>query len=266
MDLPGMAETQSLNSLALMFTNTSGQVIFADRNYLRITGTSAVRIVAGEPLQQILPIEPRSAAPLADMLRRRDLIEPVSISIRSATGAVWQSSTTAIGVQDEKGNFIGTDLALVGASSSDPAASPVPQLLTHADVLKAYVGMVFSEGNLLKSRTFIQSYVISQLEVMQIMLARIGGPTIRLAFENVISNTAKSTSLPILMKNGHMEFSRKDIGLQSYRAFLLSAISYAVDVIGRHLVQQEMLAVDRFMGPGTFELISQMDIRDVFPD
>jgi hypothetical protein len=32
-------------------------------------------------------------------------------------------------------------------------------------------------------------------------------------------------------------------------------------VIGKNIVKREMLLVDKFVGPGTLELISQMDLR-----
>jgi len=67
--------------------------------------------------------------------------------------------------------------------------------------------------------------------------------------------------LPIIMKNGNLNFLKKDFDVQVYRSLLQTGTDYAVIVVGKNTVKREMLLVDKFVGHGTLELISQMDLR-----
>ena len=77
----------------------------------------------------------------------------------------------------------------------------------------------------------------------------------------VINRVANSLALQIAMMNGHLEFERKDVNMQGYREFINTVVGYATDVLGKQVVKKEMLIVDRFVGAGTLELITQMDLR-----
>ncbi len=259
MDQTDTLAAENTDTLAFIFTNAGGNVILADRGYLRLVGDISSRSVSGEMLHNILPISSESAGQLMVMTRRSLHLDQVTIPIHAMDGTTLRSNCTAIAALDEKGNFIGTDLVLNISPIS--AEDNVIKLQTHSDVVKAFVENVINEGNLQNSRTFFQSYLVAQIEVIQILLSRISGLAARNVFENVVNEAAKSYALPITMRSGHLEFDRRDINIQGYRSFINFTVKYAVDVLGRQIVKREILMVDKFIGPGTLELITQMDLR-----
>jgi len=245
--------------LAFIFTNASGNVIFADRGYLQLIGDLSDRSVSGEQLGNILNVDSESAEKLVANTWRSRRLDQLGIPIHTMDGTILNSMGTSIATRDESGSIIGIDLVL--NLSPIPTEANAAPIQTHADVVKAFVENTMVEGGRQYSRTFLQSYLVAQVEVIQILLSRISGVAARNAFEMVVNNVAKSKALPISMQCGHLEFYRKDINIQDYRGFINSIIGYAVDVLGRQVVKREVLMVDKFIGSGTLELISQMDLR-----
>jgi hypothetical protein len=261
MDQPNSPENQLEAPLAFLFTNPQGTVFFSNYGFIRMVGNLSAQIISGVSLNHILLLDLRTEAHLIETVKQNSRVDQISIPFRSASGAVIHSNGTAVAAQDENRNFMGMDLVLAKRSPSSQTVEVTPSILTHADVIKAYVEMEMSSRDADQPRTYIQSYLVSQLNVVQIMLARIGGAGARVAFEKIANHTASSMGLPIKMENGHLNFSKKDINIQGYRSLLQTTINYAVDVVGKNFVKKEMLLVDKFVGRGTLELISQMDLR-----
>jgi len=258
MDLASDATVKNPYPLVLLFTNAEGNAVFADQNYLRLSGESA-ETLSGKPLHRILPLDPHATEQLVEMVRHSGHIDGMPIPVRTASGALWLSNCAAVAAHDEYDDFIGVDLVLRQASF--PTEGMGSKLLTHVDVLRTYAGILVNEGSLHESRTFIQSYLAAQIGTLQIMLARIGGPAARLTLEHIANQAAERHALPLSLYNGYLIFFRKEIGLQDYRIFLDTAIRYAVDVLGERNVKREMLALDRSIAPGTLELIAPISPR-----
>ncbi len=228
MDLASDATVKSPYPSVLLFTNAEGNVVFADQNYLHVSGESA-GVLNGEPLHRALPLDPHTTQQLVEMVRRSGHVDGMPIPVRTASGALWLSSCVAVAAHDEYDDFIGVDLVL--RQTSFPTGDKRSRLLTHADVLRTYAEILVNEGSLHESRTFIQSYLAAQIGTLQIMLARIAGPAARITLERIANQTAERHALPLSIYNGHLIFFKKDIGLQGYRTFLDTAIRYAVDVL-----------------------------------
>jgi len=255
---------ENTDTLAFIFTNAGGQVIFADQGYLQLIGDPSKTSISGGSLHNILPISSETAEQLMVMTKRSLHLDQVAIPIHTMDGSMLKANCTAIAALDEKGNFIGMDLVLIIPPIS--MEENAIKLQTHGDVLKAFVENVMKEGNLQNSRTFFQSYLEAQVEVIQILLARISGLAARNVFENVVNEAAKSKALPISMRDGRLDFANRDINIQGYRSLINSTVKYAIDVLGRQIVKREILMVDKFIGSGTLELITQMDLRIFLAD
>ena len=244
-----------------IFTNSQGLAFFSDLNFIRVRGIQTEQIISGRSLSRILIIDVHTAGQLRELVKQKSRIGGIPIPFITASGSVIQADTTAVAALDENGNFMGMDLVLANRPGPSRTADKTPPLFTHADVIKAYVEMEMSSRDAALPRTFIQSYLVAQFNVVQILLARIGGLGSRLTFERITNSTASSMRLPVRMENGHLNFSDKDVDIQGYRSLLQKTMDYAVDVVGRSFVRSEMLLVDSFVGHGTLELISQMDLR-----
>ena len=250
-----------VDPFAFIFTNAGGNVIFTDNTYLKITGDSSSRVIPGDSLQNILPLDSGFVTRMIEAIKQKNRLEQLDLPIRSIYGSMEESTCTGIAALDENGNFIGIDLILNNSRAAGQKSNPGSPFQTHSDVLRCYVEKVLNEGNLLKSRTFIQSYIVAQFDTIQILLSRIVGPAARQAFELITNHTAKSNAIPLFMKNGRLEFNQRNIDIQGYRNLLKTSVTYAVHVLGRQIVKREMLSVDKYIGSGTLDLITQMDLR-----
>jgi hypothetical protein len=261
MDRPNNSENQLDDFPTFIFTNTGGNVIFSDQKFINILGDKSANILSGEPLHTFLRMDSRTEKQIIEELKQKSIVKNMAVSYSTATGDTVQSRSTILAAIDENGNFLGMDLVLHPMATSNNLTDNAIKIMTRSDATKAYVEMELNSRNPLKPRTFIQSYLAAQFNVLQIILARIGGPAARLTFENIANRTAASMGLPINMVKGQLNFSRMDINQQGYRSLLQSTTGYAVNVIGKNIVKREMLNVDKFLGSGTLELISQMDLR-----
>jgi len=260
---PGVTRSFLLKPIAILFTNSGGGVVFVDQNYLRLTRQPAARTVAGERLEALLPIEPHSVAKMIRAIDQGAYLEHVPISVNTTTGSIFPAMFSGIAAHDEKGNFIGADI-LLNEPVEDTAHGLVMTVPKHADVLGAYVGEVFAEAGQSQARTFMQAYVVAQVDMLQVLLSRMGGPDMRRTFERILNEAAQKNQIWAGMQDGHLDFTRKSMDFGAYRTLLVAAVGYAVSAIGQHMVAQEMRAVDHFVDPGMLELLTQMNLRSIF--
>lgn len=265
MDQNPASQTQPDPVLSFVFSNSSGDVIFSDHLFARSMGDMAAGILSGVPLNAIFMMDAAAARQLLEAIRKKLIVEDLLVTRHFRAGDVIRYDSTLVAALDEGGDFMGVDLVLKSGSQSNTVPDEAIRITSHSDVIKAYVEMEMNPRNALEPRTFTQSYLVAQFNALQVMLARIGGTASRAAFEKVANNTAHSMALPIHMENGYLKFTNRNIDIQGYRSLLRAAVDYAVNVIGKGIVKREMLLIDKFIGHGTLELISQMDLR-IFSD
>jgi hypothetical protein len=254
-----------LNPIAMLFTNSAGRVVFANRNFLRLTRQAASRMVAGESLDAFLPVDPQSAAKVIYAIGQSGYVDNLPMSVSTITGSIIPAMCSGAAARDEKGVFIGADIIL---NSHPMIPSPVQGILApkHTDVLHAYVSEVFAGASRAPANTFIQSYVMAQVDMLQVLLARMGGPEMRNTLERILNETAVRNDIPANMEDGYLAFTHKPMHFSVYNALLRAVMGYAVIAIGQRMVKREMQAVDRYVDPGLLELLTQMDLRTSFTD
>lgn len=246
--------------LAILFTNAGGRVVFANRNFLQLSEESASRAVAGERLETVLSVDPQSVEKIITILVKGGMIDRVPVTLTTASGKsvpVLLSGTAAYGA---KGDYIGADICLHHQFTPAAPDSPTIPSLKHTGVLRIYTAEVFS-GTRTRGQTFIQAYVVAQVEVLQILLARMGGSEARNTLERTVNEVITGYAAPAQMTNGYLEFFQKSIDISIYRTVLQAAIHYARTAIGQRMVGQEMLKVDSQMDTGLLHLLTQMDLR-----
>jgi hypothetical protein len=262
-----ITETQDPYSPAMVFTSRAGHVVFVNRKFARLLGGAVSIMIGGARLHEVLPIPSTSVDKLLHAIEnnKSGFVAQFPVNMPTTRGQFWKSNCNAVAAFDLKGAMIGLDLVL--ENTAQPAAAGMSSgVQTHSEAVMSYVRDVFNESKIRQSATFTQSYLTAQLEVMQIMLARVGGPATLLAFEQVITKTANKNLIPCVIQHGHLTFTEKNIDIQKYSILLQSAVRYAIDVIGRQIVKQEMLEVDQFIEPGLLQLVSQLDLKAVFYD
>lgn len=261
MDQPNHSENQVDNSPAFVFTNSQGNVIFADQKFIRDLGNRSLNDLSGEHLHNILIMDSETKNQFIEAVKQESIVNNMMVSYSTVAGFTVKADCILLADRYETGDFLGMDVILYHMPPPDHLSENATKIMTHSDVIKAFVEMEMNSRNPLQPRTNIQSYIVAQFNALQIVLARIGGPAIRLVFKKLAKSTSRSMGLPIVMDNGNLNFSKKDIDINSYRSFMQTLSNYAVIVVGRNIVKREMLLVDKFVGRGTLELISPADLR-----
>ena len=255
------APTQTAQTpLAIIFTNAGGKVVFANRNFLHLTEASAERAVSGEQLHAILPIESRPMATIIAIITGSGFIDKLPVSVRTANGGTIPVLFSGVAAYSASGDYIGADIFLHRRFIPADPNSPTVPALKHTAVLKTYMAEIFA-GTRTQGYTFIQAYVVGQIEVLQVLLARMGGPESRNTLERIINEILRKYAVPASMKSGYLEFHQKSIDISIYRLVLQAAIRYARDSIGQRIVGQEMMKVDNQLDQGLLQLLTQMDMR-----
>ena len=258
--MQSLAASKEFNPLAIIFTNASGKVVFANRNFLHLTEEVPAKAVAGEQLQNMLPIESRSMATIVAVITASGFIDKLPVSVLTTTGAALPVLFSGVAAYGAQGDYIGADIFLHRRFTPADPDSPTVPALKHTAVLKAYVAEIFA-GTRTQGYTFMQAYVVGQIEMLQVLLARMGGSEARNALERTVNEVLVKHAVPASMRNGYLEFNQKSIDISIYRLVLQSAIRYARDVIGQRIVSQEMLKVDSQLDKGLLQLLTQVDLR-----
>ena len=252
------------NPLAILFTNAGGKVVFTNRNFLMLTEETASRAVAGEQLQSILPVESQSVSKIISVITGRGFIDRIPVSVMTTSGKTLPVLFSGVAAYGAKRDYIGADIFLHKRFTPASPDSPTVPALRHTAVLKVYVNEVFA-GTRTQGSTFIQAYLVSQIEVLQVLLARMGGPEARNTLERTVNEVLDRHAVPAHMQNGYLEFHQKSIDISIYRLVLRAAIQYARDAIGQRVVGQEMTKVDSQLDRGLLQLLTQMDMRPTLP-
>jgi hypothetical protein len=250
------------NPLAMIFTNARGEVVFVGRNFYRLTKGLPDESALGKPLHALLGVDGRSVDQLMQSLSATGFVGHWPLDLKTVTGSLNRIKGAGIAAYDSQQTFIGADVLLTPPMFDPRLNAPV---LRHADVLNMYLQQALVEARELKTRTFLQVYVVAQIDTLQVLLARMGGPEICRSLEHVVNETAQKNGIPIVMQRGYLEFLQRPMGL-TYGMLLQAVVHYAVNVLGRQLVAQEMRAINQMVDPHLLAFLTQLDLGDLLED
>ena len=254
---PGIdTPTSPLHSMAFLFTNAVGEIVFADRSLLRLTKQTQSRASQAQTLHGLLDLDKHAATNLINEVARKRFVYHKSLSIKTMTGSLKPICTAAAAVFIKQGIFIGADLLLTPPSTETSLTLPID----HSDMLNAYLQQALVESKLLNTGTFLQVCATVHIEAIQILLTRVGGPQMRDTLGRIINSTAQQHGIPLIMQDGYLEFLDKKVHFNAHGILLRAAVEYAVDSIGARLVTQEMKTFDRQVGSRLLELTNLKDL------
>ncbi|MEW6568400.1 MAG: hypothetical protein AB1449_09605 [Chloroflexota bacterium] len=244
------SETVLSPSAGFLFTNAIGEVVFADRGFLRLTKRSLHRPPIAEALHATLGIEERSARQFLQDLTHHGSVDRPALSVRTTTGSLRPMRAAGVAVFTGRESYVGADIRL---SPPLPGVKSLVSPLTHSDVLNDYARHAFEEARVLKTRTFLQAYLTVHIDAIQVLLARLGGFEVRTALERIINLAASRHGIPASVRDGYLEFEHKTVPLGTYRILLRATVDYAVNAIGRRMVTEEMQTINRWIDPGVLK-------------
>ena len=250
--------------VALLFTDASGQVVFVDNNFIRMMNRSEASTAVREPLHEVLGLDHETAVQLLRDIAQTGYVQQRMLDVLDTTGTIVRVSCTGMATYDDQETFVGADITLQEVASP---GTPEAQSIFHQDSLEVLIREVHAEIKIVEDHTRLQPYFTAQVYALQRLLLRVGGTRLTENLEAIVNETAQRNGWPISMKEGHVEIEISSTELDiHHRALLAKAVTYAVSVIGRHMVTREMQAVDELMDVKTIELATQLGLRELFND
>jgi hypothetical protein len=250
------ATSSPLHTKGFLFTNASGEIIFADRAFLRMTKQNPKQASLIKALPGVFNIDSPTALGLINEITNERFVHNREYSVKTTTGSLKPSYASGVGVYVQKDLFIGADILLLPVSSALGHTAPID----HSEIFQAYMDQALVESKLIGSGTFLQAYVTVHIETMQVLMHRIGGPQMRETLEQIINHEAQRLGVPATMRNGYLEFKTQKLYFDAYRMLYRMALSYAVNSIGVKLVEREMRMIDQKLDPKLIQLIQQDDL------
>ncbi len=246
--------------LALVFTDARGRVVFVDNNFLDLLNLSQPGTIVNQPLHQILHVDRAIITQLINDVAQTGYVHQRPLTLKVPEGSTLPILCTAVATRDSEGNFIGADLTLCCDDESTTPETP----MFHADVLYTRVKQIQSEAETLKTleeQARLQLYFTAQVNALQVLLGRMGGPRVQGTMEEIVNQTAKKNAWPIHINGGHFTADLKDEYAAVYLALLTEVIDYAASVIGRRAVQGEMQAVEEQMDTRSLQVADDCGLR-----
>jgi hypothetical protein len=239
-------------AIGLLFTDMSGQVIFADPFFLRLMNYSEAGVVTGEPLHKALGLEQKAAKQILDDLRDSGNIENRIVEIPRPSGKPIRLAFNAVATFDPGGMYIGADITLNVVDSKIDTAEI--RIKDHADVINTKIQQSLASTlniEIDENMALRAIYFNTQLEALYVLVSRLLGIKATTQLDSVVNKTATKNYWSITIKNGHFTSDLSSASETIYTTLLKEAVNFAVDMIGKKVVTREIQTVDSKMDAKT---------------
>ncbi len=250
----------SQDTAALVFTNNVGQVIFVDQAFLTLLSYTETGIVAGEPLFKALRQEAKTVERLLDRLIKDGRVEGEVLAIPGKDSQPHHFVFDGIANYDQNKLYQGADITLREATRT-PTGSLTPVVTSAVPTRQVSPEMASGETGI-----FIALYFTSQIKAIYVLLSRLMGVWTQANLDKIITETAAKAGHPIQVKNGLFASDLSAIDPATFRAILSKVLSYAVNIIGKRIVEREVAATDAKLHEGVLVLASQVGLRNLLGD
>jgi hypothetical protein len=236
-------------SLAMLFTDALGQVVFVDHTFLRLMNLAEAGSVAGEPLHKALGMEQKAARQLLEDLRAAGHIQDRQLELQSVKGRTMKVVFTGVATYDESGTFLGADLTLRDLKR----ATNEIKMVERGDVIKTRVQQLLDDDAPVAAIDYVELYFKTQMEALHVLLVRLMGLWVRDQLDAVINEQAEQHGWGVRFRDGLFCMVFREDETEMYRILLGTAADYAVSLIGARIVAREMQTVDANMDSRAFE-------------
>lgn len=246
------------SALGMLFTDSQGMVVFADRNFARLAHYAQELFYLRGPLHKVLGIDKEFADELLANVRTNGSYAGRAVEARTRSGALLPMWGASVATYDDRSDFIGADL-IITSETGGPNANIA--ITNHIDVLTLHLQQSMAESREVHHQTYIQAYMSAQLNVMGVLLARMAGPMIRDVLEAQLVKQIEKSSWPMTIRDGELVFTRSNAPFQIYGEFQGFALAYTASVLGRKLVARELAILDAQLDPSTLTVVNQLGLR-----
>ncbi len=249
------------DSLALLFTDAKGRVVFVDQNFLALMGYGHSERLVGQSAHMILGLDLQTTAQLIDEVAKTGFVHERPLQIKDADGEVLLVVCNGVATYDDRNRFIGADITLRRVKEEPPSRL----LTTHWDVLSERVERIRVEAEqqqAQREQMLLQLYFTAQISALQVLLDRMVGHRIREAMDSIVNNLTDKNHWPISILGSNIVIAGSPT-VEAYRTLLNEVVVYAATVIGKRVVEREMSAVESQLGAECCALAGRHGLRTI---
>lgn len=245
MDTQNLSKWNASPPLGLLYTDLNGRVVFVNRHFLQMLNYQTADRLIGRMLHEVLRCNQPVTAPLLDIPMKEGKPAHLTLECSDSTGSPIAIQFTSEAAYDDTGLFIGVNISLQYVELPEPASPSASSSLPPSTDMQAAM----------------LEYFTAQVNALQVLLGRMGGPGIREIMEGIIERTAAQNGWPVRVIASQVIVTQPGVPSEAYRTLLTKASDYAASIIGRRLVAYEMKAIDNQMPPQTLELAKQAGLQ-----
>lgn len=239
---------RSSQPLALLFTDAKGRIVFVDNKFMELMSYPESGQLVGEPLNAVMGIAQADVNQLMQEVARTGYIHEHRLVMRGPSGQTVEVLCSCVATYNDQGQFIGADMTLYQMRE---ITAPQEESPVHGDVLQARIQQIQVETGTRRAQEeqiHLQLYFTAQINALQVLLARMGGPRIHAALEACVNNLATRKQWPARLQGGHITVDEAGLPVEAYAELLKEIVHYGSDIVGRRPVIQEMREVDSQIG------------------
>jgi hypothetical protein len=286
--------------LALLFTDARGRIVFVDNNFLEMLNYPSATSLVGTPLHKVAGIDASSLSSLMQDVARTGYVHERSLSLNGPGGESINVLCSSVATYNPEGEFIGVDMTFHDAADAslqddtapvhgDVLQSRIVQIHAEAEArAKAQADEIEAQARMQAEETEAQAreqadeeqaraaiqaqqraqeeqilrqlYFTAQVNALQVLLARMGGPRVHATLEDNLNKTASKNRWPIRILGGQITIGDA-MPVEGYQGLLHSVVDYGSNVVGRAWMLEEMRAVDMRMDARTREVADHTGLR-----
>jgi hypothetical protein len=283
------ARRQRTAPLALLFTDARGRIVFVDNNFLEMLKYETASSLVGTPLNKVAGIDSSALSSLLQDVARTGYVHERSLSLHGPDGESLNVLCSSVATYNPEGEFIGVDMTFHDAADATLEDDTAP---VHGDVLQSRIVQIHAEAEARakaqadeaqahariqadeaqaraaleanqraqEEQILRQLYFTAQVNALQVLLARMGGPRVHATLEENLNKTASKNRWPIRILGGQITIG-DDMPVEGYQSLLRSVVDYGANVVGRAWMLEEMQAIDMRMDARTREIADHAGIR-----
>jgi hypothetical protein len=263
------SSTETTATGGLIFTNSKGQVIFANQGFLDLMHYERRQPVMGKPLHTVLGIEARDTNDLLDdaregKCRSRSLV----LEMADRHGDMKTVQIETLPAYDSSDRFLGINIIVkpvLEESEPEPTQYRTDAAAAAAEFQRCMSPQPLDERALLRQKgATLRDFFTTQIDTLQIFMARIAGLRVREAMEMILNETSQKHLLPVAMVDGNIYIDPVAEDAAVYRLLLGEIAKYASCIIGWAPVAAEMKRAEASFCEEVLAAATETGLRGVY--
>lgn len=253
----------------LIFTNSKGQVIFANQGFLDLMRYERRQPVMGKALHTVLGIEARDTEELLDDAREgKCRSRSIVLDLADRRGEMKTVQIETLPAYDSSDRFLGINIIVKPVQEEaepEPTQSRTDATAAAIEFERCLTPQPLDERALLRQKgASLRDFFTAQVDALQIFMARVAGLRVRESLEIVLNEAAQKQLLPVAMVDGNIYIDPVAEDPAVYRLLMGEMAKYASCIIGWGPIVAEMRRTEAAFGEEIMAMATETGLRTVY--